>query len=84
MHSKTGILTGGGALTATAIVASFKLKLALHNYIVAKSKKKFWAIHTTNAGQMEDFFEFCVTKGAWVATSHAATYFFLNFFIYPV
>lgn len=52
----------GGALTATAIVASFKLKLALHNYTVAKSKFYFWAIHTTNAGQMEDFFEFCVRR----------------------
>lgn len=76
----------GGALTATAIVASFKLKLALHNYTVAKSNFYFWAIHTTNAGQMEDFFEFCVTMGAWVATSHAATYlfYFLFYFLNPV
>lgn len=34
----------GGALTATAIVASFKLKLALHNYTVAKSN--FFLGHT--------------------------------------
>lgn len=52
----------GAGIDSHSSCSKLKLKLALHNYTVAKSKFYFWVIRTTNASQMEDFFEFCVTK----------------------